>query len=824
MGEFSHRSGLKQQNKGFKSRHATKGQVKAKTKGKVDVQTSVKHKHNAVSHKVDRKNAAKVAQLKKRADLVQSNRLFNGSTGAPKILAIVPLCPDVDASLLVRDFYAAAGEPVPYACDQPSVLAVERFKQKLHLVPLRRNLLEILDAVKVADFVLFVVSAEVEVDTFGDLVLTTIKAQGVPLTFSAVQHLERISTKKQQDAVRKSLTAYMEDHFPQDAKLFHTAVEAEGLAALRHVTQQRPKPIVWRDRHAYMLAEDVAFVPNEGADADVGALHVKGYVRGNNLSANRLVHIPGHGDYQMKAILSSTAHAAGGMEVEEEVLDAPIAGQQETLVFENEPDPMEGEQTWPTEEELKEAEERVQRLGALGGQSELKKKAKRVPKGTSAYQAAWIVDEADEEDEEEEDEEDETDVTMMDADGVAGGSVDWNTMGLGHNGGADGAGEGEEEADSEEEYEDLAEEDDGKESEFDAEYDADDEAKQYREFLQRQDEERDDLEFPDEVNTPKEPAARVRFQRYRGLKSFRTSPWDPYENLPVDYSRIFQFQNFKRTRRKVLDSLEEGDVSAGARVTIILDNVPRSVIDAFHPSRPFVVFALLPHEHKYSVVNFTLTRNDKDSAPVKSKQPMIIQSGFRRYVVQPLYSTNTRGGSNNVHKFERFLQPGRSSIATVYAPIQFGPAPVLMFRKDPDGVPTKWDADCAQPLIAHGSVLDLDPCRIVSKRVILTGHPFKCHKRGAVIRYMFWNPADIDYFKPVQLVTKLGRQGHIRDTLGTHGYMKCVFDGPLKGEDTVCMYLYKRVFPKWTTVMYRAEEEERGSAAGAHVEDVEMKL
>lgn len=95
-----------------------------------------------------------------------------------------------------------------------------------------------------------------------------------------------------------------------------------------------------------------------------------------------------------------------------------------------------------------------------------------------------------------------------------------------------------------------------------------------------------------------------------------------------------------------------------------------------------------------------------------------------------------------------------------------------------------------------GSSLPADPTRIIAKRIILTGHPFKLHKKTATIRYMFFNREDVEYFQSVELHTKYGRIGHIQEPLGTHGYFKAHFDGMIGAMDTICMSLYKRQYPK----------------------------
>ncbi|CEI97317.1 hypothetical protein G6F70_002951 [Rhizopus microsporus] len=772
-----HRPGsLHQSNKPFKSRHATKGALKEASKGKVN-RASIKQSGGMKTlSKADRRHAAKILQQKKREEITRMSRIFEGRQGAPKIVPVLPLCPDSEVHTAIAALYKSLGQEAPkHASEEPTVLNVERFKQKIQLVPLtKRRFLDILDAFKVADFGILLMSADVEVDQLGINCLLGILNQGIVNVVPVVQHIERVQPKLR-TSTKKSLTSFIQQFFPEEEHLFTLDTDTDAMNTLRFITSQRPKPMSWRDHHPYMLADEVTF---DSVTPERGTLKVTGYARGNPFNANRLVHLQNFGDFQIQQITSAPLEShQGDMEVDAAVIDTPKPDEQDDLIAENEPDFMDNEQTWPTEEELAEADERVRRMQAM----ETDGNTKRVPKGTSSYQAAWIVDDDDQNYSEDEFEDENENDAMMTED------ADDDIVEPAYSS-----------FPPEEEYEEIQM--DSKEQ-YKDELDAEEEARQYEEYLkQRQKDYETHNEFPDEIDTPMHIPARERFARYRGLQSFRTSPWDPYENLPVDYARIFQFENYGRTKSRVLNQAIVGNVKPGSRITIWIHNVPIEAFQSYDRTRPFIVFGLLQYEHKMSLLNIQIQRDNAYEEPVKSKDPMVMHMGFRRYNVRPIYSQNTNKGSNNVHKFERFIQLGRSYVATVYGPIVFGKTPVMFYKETENK---------NEPiLVSTGTFMDVDVKRIIAKRIILSGHPFKIHKRSAVVRYMFFNVEDIYWFKPVQLTTKYGRVGHIKESLGTHGYMKCVFDGTLTQQDTVMMCLYKRVFPKWNTELYRDESSQ----------------
>lgn len=423
--------------------------------------------------------------------------------------------------------------------------------------------------------------------------------------------------------------------------------------------------------------ESRTIIDTDETEVIADQLTFKGFIRHRRLSPNNLIHVVGFGDYQISQIdvlpdvVSLRESSLESSKVIQTLLPDPM--RQETLEQENDLDPMEGEQTWPTAEEL-----------------------------TTESEYRNTEEQGD-------------DVEMEEASECSSSSSDPT----------------------------------------------------------------DDI------------PARLRYAKYRGLNSFRTSSWDPKENLPTDYNKIFQFQNFHQTRRRVMKEIPDIGVDPGLYVRVHVKDVPQEFSKAISGmSKPPTLVGLLPYEKKMTVMNYLIKRlpDDNHDDPIKSKDELLFYVGYRKFLSRPIFSNH---GIASKFKSERFLRDDVAMVATLYAPITFTPAPVLVFRIKPGK---------QLEMVASGSVLDSNPNRLIIKRIQLSGNPFKIHSKTAVIRSMFYNSEDIMYFKPVELTTRYNRRGHITEPLGTHGHMKCVFDKRIRSDDCIFMNLYKRVFPKWAYI------------------------
>ncbi|CAK7232667.1 ribosome bioproteinsis protein tsr1 [Sporothrix eucalyptigena] len=818
----SHKSTTKVAHKPFK---AGKGRHR---KGKT-ADERPRTPHQQVMSKLDRRNQNRQRQLEKQKEHRLEASIFSGRDAAPRNVAVIPLCGDCDATDAVKALNGSLDIDVEVGSSGGALrVPIDRFKQLLQyiIVPSDRDVLASIDAARAADFVVLVISATEEVDERGELILRSVESQGLSTLFTAVHGLNNIESSKQRLSTLESLKSFMRHFHPDQEKLFSLENRQECSNLIRSLCSATPKGINWRDERSWMLVEDVQF---RSSDSDAAAV-LTGVIRGRGLKADRLVQVGDWGTFQVDKITAAPlgvrkpkaaatdSMAVDGQESEDGILDLPtedrddlaVLAPEGTVLEESEDDDMEGDDLDGRSAAAS------SRKGVLlddhhyfsEDEIETTKPARKLPKGTSDYQSAWILDDVTSESGSDMDDDDEEEM----AGGTNGGEYKAEP--------ADGmegiaqytpteAGAGPSEYPQSEVY---VEKDDEQEAEQLALYRS-----------QKRTEAEDDLEFPDEIELHPHVLAHERLARYRGLKSLRSSRWNekedrPYE--PEDWRRLLQIPDYRASRiRSSREALIDG-VAPGTRVSVHLAKgfIPEAARVAYSPSKPVTLFSLLRHENKQTVVNFLINLSAEEPRSIKSKEEIIMQCGPRRFVVNPLYS-QSGVTPNDVHKFARFLHPGQSAVATFIGPVTWGSVPTLFFKRVKNSTVPLLPGVSAPPnlrLAGTGTALPPSTSRVVAKRVVLTGHPYHIHKKIVTIRYMFFNREDVEWFKALPLWTKRGRSGYIKEALGTHGYFKATFDGRINPQDSVGVSLYKRVFPRkavafqeWTPAVSGQEEQAR---------------
>lgn len=747
-----HRPGpLHQTNKAHKGgRHSRKSSATTEIKSKCIA------KPISAVRREERLNQATQNRKLKRERTIEEKRKLGSESHPPLVIGVLDIhmnsCKSFFEALSKSEI--DAGITVKSISDRVIYVVSRRLKMRFNLIALdSRNFDETLDIVKTVDLMMLLYKPNAinhDEDYEISQLLRSIYIHCLPTLIHVLDGSDIIDegdfSAKLVDA-KRTLRGKIKD------EKMHSIGEYKDFSQLFHLMSTTK-----RQKSQFKNARPTVVV--DKAEMVDGSLTLMGFVRKKTLSPNDLAHIVGYGDYQIKKIdilpdiVALKPGSVEGAQVVQTLMPDPM--KQETLEQENEIDPMEGEQTWPTAQ--------VERMNT-------KRIIKKLPPGTSEYQGAWIPEDSDEEQVYSEWSDCEHDTEMKD---IAEKECDIS--------------ESEDDSDPEYDVSNLEEDNEAVAMDVDN-YDKNNPKEKELKVLEKLKEARMEEMFPDEIDTPIEMPARLRFARYRGLKSFRKSAWDPQENLPTDYQRIFQFQNFSQTKRRVLCEESHEGANPGQYVRIHLADVPEKASNHILSQEvPPALIGLLKYERKMTVMNLLLKRSPESNLnnPIKSKDELIFYCGFRKFKAKPIFTTHS---VSSKFKYERFLRDDVAMVATIYAPITFPPAPVLVFRENHKN---------EKELVATGSVLESNPNRLIIKRIRLSGHPFKIHSKSAVIRFMFFNSEDVTYFKPVELTSKYTRRGHISEPLGTHGHMKCTFDKKIRSDDCIFMNLYKRVFPKWT--------------------------
>lgn len=158
-------------------------------------------------------------------------------------------------------------------------------------------------------------SDSTEVDPWGDTLLRTLQAQGLPSVVSCMATSISESSQKERTSVAKSLLSFITYFVPSQTRVFDLAPGAASssdcLSAVRALCEGRPGDVRWREGRPWILAEVLDFaretsVEQQNGESSKGSLKITGVARGGvPFDVNRLIHVVGVGDFQVAKVCAT---------------------------------------------------------------------------------------------------------------------------------------------------------------------------------------------------------------------------------------------------------------------------------------------------------------------------------------------------------------------------------------------------------------------------------------------------------------------------------------------------------------------------------------
>lgn len=727
----------------------------------------------------------------------------------PPILIAVAGPSGVGKSTLIRDlvkFYTKQTLNDP----EGPITIVSGKKRRLTFIECGSDLFSMVDMAKTADLVLLLVDAHFgfEMETFEFLNIAQI--HGFPRVMGVLTHLDKFKTPKQVKTIKTDLKHRFWKELYDGAKLFYLSglrhgkyLKNEIRNLTRYISIMKLRPLVWRNTHAYILADRVEDVTDpsliESNPNTNRTISFFGWVRGTNLKETQNVHLFGVGDFpiQSMSLLSDPCplpqKEKRSLGSKQKLLYAPMANVGELLydadaVYVQVPD---------GEANDGEGTDMVNQLKALNRtvDESVGDGSVCLIKGAGMLRSESIAEESSSDgSDDEKSDEDSNWKEQLSANFAKQFGAKANLAAQIYGSSAS------EQSDTESEDDEFFAVRAPKQKEMDLdrvdtalprslEHELDWEDEEQRERIRDRfvtgnwDEEAEEEE---EVEEEEEEEEESREQSKMDKKLKFDLEYDAEKSKDKDYYDLVKesMEEQEKANNTAFEGIDEHlrmkleGARPGQYVRLQLTEIPAEFTLHFNAKFPVCIGALLHNESKLGFIQTKFKKHRWHTKILKNRDPLIFSIGWRRFQAVPIYSIRD---ANDRNRMLKYTPENMHCQAVFYGPVTSSNTGVVAFQSHSS-------KKASFRISATGTVMETDDSFHIVKKLKLTGTPFKIFRNTAFIKDMFNSSLEAAKFEGAALRTVSGIRGQIKKAEtnnGAEGAVRARFEDKILMSDIV---------------------------------------
>lgn len=228
----------------------------------------------------------------------------------------------------------------------------------------------------------------------------------------------------------------------------------------------------------------------------------------------------------------------------------------------------------------------------------------------------------------------------------------------------------------------------------------------------------------------------------------------------------------------------------GTYVRLEIHGVPYELVEHFDPCHPILVGGIGLGEENTGYMQVSLKRHRWHRKVLKTKDPVVVSIGWRRFQTTPVYAIEDRNGR---HRMLKYTPEHMHCFAMFWGPLAPPKSGVLAVQSlSSNKVPFR--------ITATGWVQEFNNTARIMKKIKLTGAPCKIFKKTALIKGMFTSDLEVARFEGAAIRTVSGIRGQVKkaakiepgDALrrkgeNTEGIARCTFEDKVLMSDIVFM-------------------------------------